>query len=1084
MRPMFELPTGRLSGSAFRALVGAVTRTPARHLVAKVLRAQLGIDSLKALGPDARGNLAFSLAPTIARCNHERPSQGLGIPTVGEWPRTSDSWARALGTGRIAAEELVERSLVAARDLSRRKPSLGPLLYYDDEGALAAAHESSERFRAKRPRGPLEGIVVAIKEEVDVKGFPTRLGTSFISEDPAREDSLPVRRLREAGAIVIGTTPMTEYGMSPLGGNVHRDMPRNAHNSGHLPGGSSSGSGVAVATGVVPVALGADGGGSIRIPAALNGVFGLKPSFGRIPVVGHGLPGGSSVVHLGPLGASSHDLAVFIEATSGADPRDPSSIDQPPLDPGELTAALGRGVRGLRIGVDEDEWSAASPEVASVGREALRVLEREGATLVPVGMRLAKHAAPIGYLTIGLETLVNLAEVRRTHMHDLGLDLQLLLANLETFPPDDYLDAQRLRGELRRELAVTLANVDVIALPTTATTAPPISDRDAREGFVDPPALDAMCRYAFLGNLSGCPAGTAPVGLDKDRLPIGLQILGDAWDEAAVLQVLAHLERTGVAQVKRPESAVDLLVELSDSFDALKGPSASETSSGPILSWRLAQNFVELARQRVRREGLLQECVGYFELFVLQRNIGHVARDEQHAQPRSQRSQADGQVATTHARHQQVRDDHVEPGADLLQGGNCCFPTGRLRDREAASLQDAARRAAHDLVVIDQQNSSRVIDGRGLPRRSGFGSRDTAMAREKDAERAADPELALDSDVSARLVDDPVHGGEPEPGASTSCFGGEERLEQPAPSVFVHPDAGVGKSQPDALVAIVGKMLSNPFGGRVHDGGCDSDCPSPRHRVAGVHDEIHQYLFDLAAIREHPGGDRVELGYELDARADQSPGQRRKLRNDSVQIDDAGPHHLSAAECQKLTREARGALRRVPDFASQLARVLGESVVSEQQLRLAENHGQEVVGIVGNTTRELGQRLELLRVQQLGAGALERRLRPSASDRFLALRVTGRGGGALGELNLARQSLGDSRPNQPEQYARHYGHCRGANGRVAERARIQRRAHQEPFGYDRGQDDRQECPEQRAVEGRPQHPIERPRVDAAHCNHA
>jgi aspartyl-tRNA(Asn)/glutamyl-tRNA(Gln) amidotransferase subunit A len=161
-------------------------------------------------------------------------------------------------------------------------------------------------------------------------------------------------------------------------------------------------------------------------------------------------------------------------------------------------------------------------------------------------------------LTIGIEVATNLATVRRDHFDELGLDLQLLLANLETFPPDGYLDAQRLRAELRREVAALLASVDVLALPTTATTAPAIADADLTEGFVDPVALDAACRYAFIGNLSGCPAGTAPVGLDESGLPIGLQIIGDAWDEAAVLQVLGHLERIGAARVERPRAGIDL----------------------------------------------------------------------------------------------------------------------------------------------------------------------------------------------------------------------------------------------------------------------------------------------------------------------------------------------------------------------------------------------------------------------------------------------------------------------------------------------------------------------------------------------
>ncbi len=380
-----------------------------------------------------------------------------------------------------------------AKDGSKQ-PSRGPILDFDDDVAHRAARASSARIREGNARGVLDGVPVAIKEEVAVQGLPLRVGTAWIDGKPAPQDSTPVRRLREAGAIVIGTTPMTEYGMSPLGANVHRVMPRNAHHDGRLPGGSSSGSGVAVATGVVPVALGADGGGSIRIPASLNGVFGLKPTFGRVPVVGHGVRGGSSVVHLGPLGASSYDLALFLEAVSGRDEGDPASIGQPRVGLGEFVDAIGRGARGLRIGIIDDEWSAASTDIARAGKEALRGLEKDGAELVSVGLELAKHATAIGYLTIGLEFFTNSIDLRRSHMDQLGLDVQLLLANLETFRADDYLDAQKLRAELRRQVAHLFDRVDVLALPTTATTATRChvpfriyrqSDRNSRRNCTD-----------------------------------------------------------------------------------------------------------------------------------------------------------------------------------------------------------------------------------------------------------------------------------------------------------------------------------------------------------------------------------------------------------------------------------------------------------------------------------------------------------------------------------------------------------------------------------------------------------------------
>lgn len=377
--------------------------------------------------------------------------------------------------------------------------------------------------------------------------------------DASTVDATCVARLRAAGAIIIGQTSMTELGLSPLGGNQHRRMPRNPHDRARLAGGSSTGSAVAVATGVTPVSLGCDGGGSVRIPAALCGVFGLKPTFGRIPLSGMGLEAGMSVVHIGPIAASTGELASFIEIASGAHPDDAISGLAPALEPGELTAALGRGVRGLRIGVDENEWAAADSELTSPCRDALLLLEKAGAELVPIRIPMAPHASAIGYLTLGIEGFVALSELRRDHMDAMGPDVQIFLSGIETFRTDDYLDGQRLRAGLRRDVAAVLREVDLIALPTTARSAPYITDEEAQNGFVDPELLDGMCRYAFLGNLTGLPAVTVPVGGDADGMPVGLQLVGDAWDEACVLQAAAALERLGIGRALSTDYTIDLL---------------------------------------------------------------------------------------------------------------------------------------------------------------------------------------------------------------------------------------------------------------------------------------------------------------------------------------------------------------------------------------------------------------------------------------------------------------------------------------------------------------------------------------------
>jgi len=528
-------------------------------MLASVLRAELGIDALRRLPHDFRGPLPFSLTPLAARDPVRRPSAELGLPKGERVPRSVLELAAAYRARKATPERVTARVLEAARDLASQVPTLGPLCGYDDERALDAARASTERFARGTPLGLLDGVPIGVKEEIDLCGFPTRMGTGYSGFRPSERDAPVVARLRAAGAVIVGQTPMTELGLSPLGANPHRRMPTNPHDPMRLAGGSSTGSAVAVALGLTPLSIGSDAGGSIRIPAAYTGVFGLKPTYGRIPLEGVGLASAASMLHIGPLGTSSTDLALFLEAAAGPDPRDPASLDARPFEPGELRAAVGRGVAGLRIGIDVEEWASAPDPLSRPGRDALEALERAGARLVEVHSRLARYAGPIGYLTVGIEGYVSLAAIRERHMDELGLDLQLVLSGLETFRPDDYVDAQRLRSALRRETADILRGVDVIALPAVGRSPLSVSQDESRSGFIDPTALDATCRFAFLANLTGLPAASVPVGSDSEGMPVALQLLGDAWDEALVLSVAAHLERLGIAEPPRAPAAIDLL---------------------------------------------------------------------------------------------------------------------------------------------------------------------------------------------------------------------------------------------------------------------------------------------------------------------------------------------------------------------------------------------------------------------------------------------------------------------------------------------------------------------------------------------
>lgn len=554
-------PPPRIAGRALRAARIAAESPGTAAAMRELLKRSLGLDAVGRLPHDARAAILPSDdRPVQARPPRRRPDAGLAPPA----PRahaahvcTAAAYQRAFREGRATPTQVAERALDAIETLRDRRPTMNIIAAMDPALTRILAQEAAARHAAGSPIGPLDGVPLLVKDEIHVAGLPTRHGSRCTPEDPAARDATVVARLRAAGAVILGKTVMTEWGMSPVGANVNVPMPHNPHRPDRAAGGSSTGSAVGVALGVAPLALGTDGGGSIRSPAALCGVFGLKPTYGRVSRAGCLF--GGSVTHAGPIGASAADLVAFLDvAASAPDAADPLTSWAPPLEAG-FGAQISAGVRGLRVGVIEAEWQDASPEVAAACRDALRTLEQGGATLVPVEVPLARYAPALGYLTIGPEVL---AEHRREWLDQRALindDLRLTLAVLSGITALEHLDAQRLRARLRQEVAAALRDVDVLALPTLAGAAPRYTEEDARASFSDPGAIDRVCRFAFLGNLTGLPAASAPVGVDSEGVPIGLQLLGDAWDEATVIAAVAHLERAETAVVRRPRGAVDLV---------------------------------------------------------------------------------------------------------------------------------------------------------------------------------------------------------------------------------------------------------------------------------------------------------------------------------------------------------------------------------------------------------------------------------------------------------------------------------------------------------------------------------------------
>lgn len=547
----------RLSGAPLKSLARFARTRVGGLAVQRILRADLAIDALAALPDELRGDLPLDTNPHPGRPPRAASGASLPLPKPQTWAPTSATLTAAYRSGKASPREVVRRALDEARRLAALEPTVGPFCELAEEAALAEAEAAEKRWREGRPLGFFDGVPWAVKEQTSVRGLARRSGTAFVDPSPRTEDATSVARMRRGGAITLGATPMTEYGMTPNGANSKRAMPRNPHAVGHLAGGSSTGSGVAVATGLVPVALGVDGGGSIRIPASINGVFGIKPTWGRVSRSGDAA--GGSVAHLGPLACSTIDLAHALETMSGVDGNDPQTFAAPRREAGSFVEALGRGVRGIVVGVPDGEWQDAAEPVQRAGRAALAALEKEGAVLVPVRLELAKYAAAMGYVTIAGEARSLLRAEWRDHADEMGEDLQISFAALDAFTALEYLDICRLRTGLRRELARAFATIDVLALPAAGATAAKVSDVDMRTGFLDTKVIDALCRFMFLGNLTGLPALSAPVGCDAFGLPVGLQLVGDAWDEATVLAAAAHLERIGVAVPRRPRVTASLL---------------------------------------------------------------------------------------------------------------------------------------------------------------------------------------------------------------------------------------------------------------------------------------------------------------------------------------------------------------------------------------------------------------------------------------------------------------------------------------------------------------------------------------------
>ncbi|MBI4637226.1 MAG: AtzE family amidohydrolase [Candidatus Rokubacteria bacterium] len=443
--------------------------------------------------------------------------------------------AAAVRAGQARAHALVTAALEA---ISARDPALNCFTAVLADRALAEAAQVDAAVAAGRDPGPLAGVPFAVKNLFDVAGLSTLAGSRINREHPpARRDAAAVRRLGNAGAILLGALNMDEYACGFTTENSHYGPTRNPHDPSRVAGGSSGGSAAAVAAGLVPLALGSDTNGSIRVPAALCGVFGLKPTYGRISRAGTVLFS-PSLDHVGPLARSVADLALAFDVLHGPDPADPVARPRPP-EP--CLPRLTEGMDGLRIAVADGHFRrGGDPEaLEAVGRAATALGVRRGIEVPQV--EVAEAAA----------TIITLAEAGNVHLRNLRarardfdpLTRDRLLAGA-LLPASAYLQAQRFRGWYRARLRAVFDEVDVLLTPTTPCVAPLVGTARMVVGGTEVAIRGHIGTYTRAFSFVGLPCVTVPVR-DLAALPLGVQLVAAPYREADLLRVAAALEAQG-----------------------------------------------------------------------------------------------------------------------------------------------------------------------------------------------------------------------------------------------------------------------------------------------------------------------------------------------------------------------------------------------------------------------------------------------------------------------------------------------------------------------------------------------------------
>ncbi len=456
--------------------------------------------------------------------------------------------ARLIATKEVSPVEVVGAYL---ERIEARDGELRAFITVCGDAALDAARRAEADLAAGRAAGRLHGVPYAAKDLYATRGVATTGGSRILAGSVPAEDATVVSRLGQAGAILLGKLNMHEFAYGPEGLNDHYGHARNPWDGGEarVAGGSSSGSGVAVAAALAPGALGSDTGGSIRIPAALCGITGLKPTYGRVSRAGV-LPLAWSMDHAGPMTRTAADGALLLEAMAGYDPADPSTSVLPVPD---YSAALSGEAKGLRIGLLRAAFlDACAPEVAAAVEQAVAVLRGLGAQVDEVELPHLAEIPAAASAIVGSEALAYHAEWLRTRPGEYQADVRERLRLGAFVSGAHYVRGQQLRALVRREIDGALTRRDLLLAPTTPFVAPRVGERQVSVGGHGVDVRTSLLRFTRPFNFSGHPACSAPCGFTAEGLPVGMQVIGRPFDEATVLRAVDAYQRATDWHTRRP----------------------------------------------------------------------------------------------------------------------------------------------------------------------------------------------------------------------------------------------------------------------------------------------------------------------------------------------------------------------------------------------------------------------------------------------------------------------------------------------------------------------------------------------------